>query len=639
MSATTTAPKIRPRLRSLNAQEVTWTTGFWADRWDALLEGTIPSQRRALHDPTNATYIGNFARAANLASGTGPRGVEWSDGDCYKYLEALTLIYSRTGDEALIAEVDEHVEMIGRAQEPSGYISTYVQLSPEIEPWTNTHNHELYNMGHLLTAAATHFEVTGRRNFLDIATRNAEYIDRTFGHRPPELAHFCWNPSHIMGLVDLFRVTGNRRYVELAEMFVENRGWQPGGTDQNQDYVPLRRETQAVGHAVTGPYLWAGAIDVASETGDEELVRAVERIWESMTERRMYVTGGIGSHHFSGSTRHHLVWEAFGLDFELPNSTAYNETCANLSLAMLGHRMNGILRDARFPSVVERVIYNAGLSGVSLDGESFCYTNPLRWYGGEHELLSQDAPQRWTTFTCYCCPVQVSRFLARLHELFYGLDENELWIHQFGGSTVDTTLPDGQRLAFTQTTQFPWDGRVTVALDAVPIGEFAFVLRIPEWAVGASATVNGEPVDGVLAGDYLRLERSWAPGDTIELGLPLASVLIAADPRVEATRNHLAVQRGPVVYALESVDLPADVAIEDVYLPADAVPNLTPTAEAPGDTQGLAAELIHRPRTTHGRLYAPAVENEGQPLTANLVPYFTWGNRGVSKMSVWLPIA
>lgn len=306
---------------------------------------------------------------------------------------------------------------------------------------------------------------------------------------------------------------------------------------------------------------------------------------------------------------------------------------------MLGHRLNGILHDARFPSIVERVIYNAGLSGVSLDGASFCYTNPLRWYGAEHELLSQDAPQRWTTFTCYCCPVQVSRFLARVHEMFYSLADDELWIHQFGGSTVDASLPDGRRIAITQATEFPWDGRVTVSIDAAPAGEFAFLIRIPEWAQGASVRVNGQQIDGVSTGSYLRLERTWSDGDAIEVALPLDPIFIAADPRVEAARNQLAVQRGPVVYALESVDLPEGVEIEDVYLPADSAGTIAVADGAPGATQALTAEVIHRPRRGDAPLYAPVVASEHHTITATLIPYFAWGNRGVSKMTVWLPVA
>ncbi|MGV8895203.1 MAG: glycoside hydrolase family 127 protein [Rhodoglobus sp.] len=634
---TTSLTRTKQRMLAPAPQDVTWTSGFWAQRWESLLSGSIPSQRRALADPTNATFLGNFAHAANLVPGKGPRGVEWSDGDCYKYLEALILIYARTRDESLMAEVEEHITMIGRAQESDGYISTFVQLSPHIERWTNTHNHEDYNMGHLLTVAATHFSVTGRRSFLDIAVRNADYLYRTFAHRPPELGHFGWNPSNIMGLVDLYRVTDDKRYLELAGIFVDMRGSQPGGTDQNQDNVPLRRETQAVGHAVTGPYLWAGAIDFASESDDPELVEAVLRIWDSATNRRMYITGGIGSHHFTGSTRQQLVWEAFGLDYDLPNSTAYNETCANLALAMLGQRLASILHDPKFTSVVERVIYNAGLSGVSLDGGTFCYTNPLRWHGAEQELLSQDALERWSTFTCYCCPVQVSRFLARIHEMFYGIGDSELWIHQFGANTLDTALSDGRRIKLTQSTDFPWDGAVQITVDDAPAGEFAISVRVPDWAEGARLSLNGSPIDQpVETGSYVRVEREWAAGDTLLLEMPLEARIMASHPRVEATRNQLAVQRGPVVYALESVDLPQGVDIADVHLPVDAVFEPRHSESVAGATE-LTGVLINRRSAGSDELYGRVTPTDDETFSATLIPYYSWGNRGISEMTVWMP--
>ncbi|MDZ8275268.1 glycoside hydrolase family 127 protein [Microbacterium aquimaris] len=623
------------KFRTPRPDEVEWTDGFWKERWDAVVEGMIPSQRKALSDPTNATYLGNFATAAHIGTGVRPRGVEWSDGDCYKYLEALTLVYARNGDQSLIDEVEHHVGIIARAQEPSGYISTYVQLSPDVKPWTDTHNHELYNMGHLLTAAATHKLVTGRDSFLEVAKRTADYLYRTFAHRPPELGHFGWNPSNIMGLVDLARVTGDERYIELAGIFVDMRGSQPGGTDQNQDAVPLRRETQAVGHAVTGPYLWAGAADVVAETGDEELLDAVKRVWNSATGKRMQITGGIGSHHHTGSSRQHLVWEAFGHDYDLPQARAYNETCANLALAMLGQRLYSLEGDAAYVDVVERVMYNSGLSGASLDGRRFCYTNPLRWYGRDQQLLSNDALERWETFTCYCCPVQVSRFFARVHEMFYGIGADAVAIHQFGSSTLSTNVAGGE-FALRQSTAYPWNGDIEIAIEKAPAAELELRVRIPAWAADVEVEVNGER-QTATPGTYWTTTRTWTAGDRVRVNLPMRVTPMSSHPKVEDTRNHVAVQRGPVVYALESFDVDGgNVDIENVYVSRDT--EWTPgeaLADLPVPT--LSAKVWATEPFPSGGLYSPAGSTSDRQVDATLIPYFAWGNRGVSEMTVWLP--
>ena len=624
-----------------NITDVKWTDGFWAEKWQLLRDHMIPSQRRALHDPTNAAYFPNFAAAANLKEHQRFFGVHWSDGDCYKYLEALSLIYAQTGDETLAQELDEKIALIAQAQEADGYISTNIQLNDDLERWQDTHNHELYNMGHLLTSASVHFRVTQKRTFLDVAIRLADYLYNTFEPRPPELAHFGWNPSNIMGLVDLYRVTGDKKYLDLAGIFVDMRGSQPGGPEQNQDHTALRRETKAVGHAVTGPYLYAGAADVFAETGEESLFSALVRIWENATQRRMYITGGIGSHHYGATPRHQRVHEAFGLDYELPNATGYNETCANIALAMWGLRMASLTGEGRYSDIVEQVMYNAGLSGVSIVGEHFCYTNPLRWYGKNHELLSNDSQGRWQTFTCYCCPVQVTRTLAHLPEWVYGIGDDSVWVHLYGGNQLKTTLPDGSTLVLEQTTQFPWDGAVEINIDQAPSSDFTLHLRIPAWADGAEVRLNGEPLlEPVQPGTYLEIKRVWQAGDSLHLKLPLIPKMIASHPQVEETRNHVAIMRGPIVYCLESLDLPENIDLQNVYFPLEAPLEVEQKPDLLGGVTLLHTTMVHKPLTIESdRLYRPVVATSEQQIAAYLIPYFAWHNRGIPEMSVWLPIA
>lgn len=629
-------------LHPIPTRDVTWTEGFWADKWKTLQDRMIPSVRRALDDQTNAAWFPNFVAAANLKDHRRSYGVDWSDGDCYKYLETLVLVYAQTGDQALKAELDEKISIIAAAQDSDGYISTNVQLNADKERWSDTHNHELYNMGHLLTSASVHHDVTGERVFLDVAIRLADYLYRTFQPRPVELAHYGWNPSNIMGLVDLYRATSDERYLELAGVFVDMRGAEPGGDDQNQDFTPLRREAFATGHAVTGPYLYGGAADIVAETGEEELLTAITRIWDNATQRRMYITGGIGSNHFGGTARRQPVHESFGRDYELPNASGYNETCANISLAMWGLRMAGLTGEARYTDVVERVMFNAGISGVSVDGDTFCYTNPLRWYGDEHDLSSNDAMQRWATFTCYCCPVQVIRTMAHMHEWVYGLGEGGLWVHQFAGSKLSTTTNDGSTIALEQTTNYPWDGAVKILISEAPAGPFNLHLRIPEWSDGTTVSVNGEPLNNVTPGTYLDIERTWAAGDSIEIDMPMEPTLMAAHHKAEEARNQVAVVRGPVVYCLESVDLPDGVSIENVHMARDATIEATHEADLLGGVTVLKGSLVHRPGVTgtdDEQLYVPLTATSDETFDGQLVPYYAWNNRGLPYMSVWLPTA
>ena len=419
---------IYQKLFPLEHDAVNWTDGFWGNLFQLCHETVLPSMRRALDEPKNGAVFSNFYVAAGLQEGE-RKGTMWSDGDCYKYMEAWTHVYGLTKAPAILEELDELIEVIAQAQLANGYISTPMQLRDDKEYWTNLRDHELYNMGHLLTAAAVHHRITGKRNFLDIAIRLADHLCDTFMSRPAALAHFGFNPSNTMGAVDLYRATGERKYLELAQCFVDMRGSQPGGGDLNQSLVALREETRAVGHAVTAGYLYCGATDVVAETGDEELLAGLHRIWDNAVYSKMYITGGTSAQHHGASQRPEFrgaateVHEAFGYEYSLPNATAYNETCANIAHAMWNWRLLNLSGDAKYTDVVELVLYNSMLSSMSLDGITFCYTNPLRWYGAEHPLLSQDAYERWYISRCYCCPTNTARTIALLHNWFYSVSD------------------------------------------------------------------------------------------------------------------------------------------------------------------------------------------------------------------------
>lgn len=631
------------RLHPLSHTASRWTGGFWKQRFDACHRVGVAGMRQALESDGNGARLSNFRVAAGAEQGE-HRGANWSDGDVCKFIETLAHLYGVTSDADLDAQMDAEIAHIAAAQEADGYVSTQIQLTDKAR-WTNIHHHELYNMGHLMTAACVHHQVTGKRSFLDIAIKLADYLHATFMPRPPELANFGFNPSNIMGLVDLARTTGDARYLDLAGVYVSNRGTKPtpmwqamanqsAGTDQCQDRVPLRDETVASGHAVTATYLWAGATEVVSHTGESALREALERLFDDVAGKRSYVTGAVGAHH-QGISRHgDKTHESFGFEYVLHNSTAYNETCANIGQAMWCRRMLALGGDAKYADFMELVLYNSMLSGSNLDGTKFCYTNPLRWYGEHQVLLSQDQRERQQVMKCYCCPPNVLRTVASVHQWAYATDGQGFWVHLFGDSEF---VHAG--FGLRQQTNYPWEGTIRFTITAAPGETVPLHVRIPAWADGATVTVGGTTTDAE-AGAYYRLERVWQPGDEVTIELPLTPRLVAAHPRVEEARGQVAVARGPLIYCLEGVDLPDGVAWHEVALPLDIEFEPVHEPDLLGGVTVLEAEAIRVVLSPDdGRLYRAIEEVEYLAVPLRLIPYYAWNNRGVTEMTVWLPMA
>jgi hypothetical protein len=640
------------KLRGVDLVDVRWTEGFWAEKFELCRRAMLPSVEAALLDERNSEQLINLKIAAGLEQGS-YRGTDWSDGDCYKWIEAMANMFAITKDAELDRKMDYWIGVIAKAQAPDGYLSTNIQLDPKKKRWEKVQHHALYNMGHLITAACAHKRATGKDSFLNVARKVADYLHTVFAPRPPALARMDFNPSQMMALVDLYRVTGERRYLELADIFITMRGSAPatpeegrdrqhqGGTDQTQDRVPLRKETQAVGHAVTGTYLWCGAADLYMETGERALWAALERIWESAALRRTYITGGACALHAGRSTRGDEVHEAFGADYELPNRTAYNETCANIGNAMWNWRMLQITGDAKYADMMERVLYNSALSAVSADGRNFFYANPLAWDGRPGWPTKHYTEARWFVHGCYCCPPQVARTIAGLGRWACSVSPDAVWVHLYGGNRLDTKLPDGSPLKLAQATDYPWDGRVTLTIETAPSKPVALMLRIPSWAAGATARINGKHADAEpKAGAYLALKREWRAGDKVELTLPMKPRLVEADPRVQENRNCLAVMRGPVVYCMESVDLPAGVRVSAVRIPRDI-------KLAARHDKSLLGGIVVLEATGQaedegewtGALYRDAGNRPRRDVPLRLIPCYAWANRGVSEMTVWMPAA
>jgi DUF1680 family protein len=635
-------------VRSVGLGDVRWTTGLLADRFARCRETMVPNLWEVMKGPEPSQFYRNFQIAAGLTEGR-HRGPSWNDGDFYKWLESAAAVFAVTKDADLDRQMDEIIRVIAQAQRSDGYLHTPVLIAnrngnADAQPFTDRLNFEMYNLGHLMTAGCVHHRATGKTSLLQVAIKAADFLVEAFRSPTPQLAGNNVCPAHYMGIVELYRTTRNPRYLELARKFIDMRDLEIGGTDDNQDRVPFRRQTEAVGHAVRANYLYAGAADLYAETGDRTLLPPLNAIWDDVVSRKMYITGACGAL-FDGAspdgskdqksiTRIH---QAYGRDYQLPNSTAHNETCASLGNAFWNWRMLQITGDARFADVLELVLYNGALAGISLDGKRFFYVNTLR------QLDTMPVPLRWSRsrepfISSFCCPPNIVRTVAELGSYAYGQSDDTVWVNLYGGSTLDTRLTGGGKIRLTQETSYPWDGQVKIKIEAAPDRACSLKLRIPGWAKDAALTINGTPDRrDIAAGSYVELKRTWGPGDVVELKLPMPARLIQAHPLVEEARGQVAVQRGPIVYCVESVDLKPGIRISDVAIPRQA--ELKPRWDAAlleGVTV-LEGRAEARPESAwKGNLYRDLADTPPTAIDVRLIPYFAWGNRGHSEMSVWM---
>jgi len=630
--------------------DVSWTDGFWADRVDQTNTVTLQKLWDLAADPDAGHVIQNMKAAA---TGEGKfAGTDWQDAWLYKWIESAACVYHRIKDPRIAARMDEAIELIAAAQEDDGYISTQITATgrPRFE---NPRHHEVYSMGHLLTAAVVHKRMTGKDSLMKVATRTADFLCETLGDKvSPSYAH---NPSAVMGMVEMYRATGNQKYLDCAKLIVDSRGanpkpgwmfiYEPGilGTDLIQDRTPLRRSTEVVGHNVFFTYLFAGAADVYLETGDQSLVGPLERLWTDLSKRKMSINGGVSPMGRGLTKRGDPVCEAVGEAYYLPNGSAYNETCGQIGNFMWNYRMLAMTKQARYADMMEREMYNGFLGGIGLDGASWFYRNTLRRYDVDHDesghnnLASRVLPGRKRI----CCPTNLLRTFAQLHTYFYSVDDEGLWVHHYGGTTLKGKLSDGSKIQLTQKTDYPWDGKIEITFDEVEMTEaFAVRVRIPEWVEDASVSVCGRPAaNQPIAGTYLYMKRQWRAGDAIQIDLPMRPRLMQAHPKAEQLRNQVAVLRGPILYCIESVDLPDSVDLSYIYFPSDIELRATPAKIESVDVQVLDGEALYRPeRPWDSDLYRPISRMPLKPLSIRMIPYFTWNNRGKAAMSVWLPV-
>lgn len=594
---------------------------FWSPRIETNRTVSIPS---AFRECEKNGRFDNFAIAAGLKKGEHRGDFPFDDTDPYKIIEGASYSLAVKYDPQLDHYLDSVISIIAAAQEPDGYLTTCVtnrctRLSGwwGTSRWEKINSHELYNSGHLYEAAVAHYRATGKRTLLDVAIKNADLVCQVFGPGENQKHVPSGHPIIEMALCKLYKVTGEQRYLDMARYFVEETGRGTDGhklSEYSQDHKPILQQDEMAGHAVRAGYLYSGVADVAALTGDTAYFHALTRLWDNLAGRKLYITGGMGSR---------AQGEGFGPDYELPNHTAYCETCAAISNVYWNYRMFLATGEAKYMDVLERALYNGVISGVSLSGDKFFYDNPLESQG-EHDR------QRW--FGCACCPGNITRFMASISGYTYATQASDIYVNLYIQGSADLQTESGH-VALTQTTEYPWNGTVTIKVDPEQAGSsFALRLRIPGWLqqhpvasdlytytdAPASYTlkVNGSRVKATVSDGYATISRKWNAGDIVELGLPMNIRRIKAHDKVTADRGMLALERGPVVYCLEGQDQPGGT-VFDKYIP-----------------DGTDIQAAFDPELLGGIVVLSGTVGD-TPFKA--IPYSTWNNRGTDQMTVWIP--
>jgi DUF1680 family protein len=609
---------------------VKMTDDFWAPRIRKNHEVTIPI---ALEQSEKTGRIKNFKIAGGLEDGEFCSTFPFDDSDVFKIIEGASYSLQTTSDPELEAYLDTLIHYIGLAQEDDGYIFTIRTIMGDdshpwigSERWEKTHilSHELYNLGHMYEAAVAHYRATGKRNFLDIAIKSADLVDREFGWG--KIENYPGHQEIEIGLVKLYRVTGDERYLNLAKFFLDVRG--PDGEKYNQAHQKVTEQDSAVGHAVRATYMYSGMADVAALTNDQAYIDAISRIWEDVVYRKIYITGGIGA---TGGN------EGFAGPYELPNRTAYCETCASIANVFWNHRMFLHKGEVKYIDVLERTLYNALLSGISLSGDRFFYPNRLESRGREER-------QEW--FGCACCPSNITRFIPSVPGYIYARTDNRIYVNLYADNTASIDL-DGKKVEMIQQTNYPWDGQVKLVINPDVPTRFWLYLRVPGWARNEAIPgdlyhfkdqkddevilkVNGEEKTArLIRGGYMIINRKWKTGDQVELILPMPVRKIESNEKVGEDRGKIAIQRGPLVYCAEWPDGPDGHVLDLVINPDSKLESYYDPGLLNG-VQVITGTASKTRKTEEGEI---VLRESGKFL---MIPYYAWANRGAGEMSVWI---
>lgn len=607
---------------------------FWGQRLKASREVTIPL---AFSKCEESGRYDNFVKAANPSDSYKVEGFSFDDTDVYKTIEGASYMLQTYPDKKLEAYIDSVLVLVAAAQEPDGYLNTPFTMNPQhphkwMAPgkrWVKVEelSHEFYNLGHMVDGAVAHYQATGKRNFLDIAIRYADCVCREIGDKPGQLTLVPGHQIAEMALARLYLVTGDQKYLDQAKFFLDKRGYTSRRDAYSQAHKPVIEQDEAVGHAVRAGYMYAGMADVAALTGDTAYIHAVDRIWDNIVSKKYYITGGVGATHNG---------EAFGKNYELPNLSAYCETCAAIANVYVNHRLFLLHGDSKYYDVLERTLYNGLISGVSIDGGKFFYPNPLA-SDGNYER------QAW--FGCACCPSNICRFMPSLPGYIYAVKDRDVYVNLFMGNSANLSV-GGKKVALNQSGDYTWDGEVAVTVDGNRAGEFTLRLRIPGWvrnipAPGGlyqycdnetpsyTATLNGSPVESELDKGYLAITRKWKKGDCVRLKFEMPARLVAASAEVEADRGRVAIERGPIVYCAEWPDNNFDIQKTVLNTRTKFI------SERSDELNGIIR--------LSGRAQLLGTNSNGdvdiKNVTLSLIPYYSWAHRGQGQMSVWLAAA
>lgn len=631
VNTTLTAQSPTRQFEPVNFSQVNITDSFWKPTLEKVATTTL--QACIYQTEVKTPRIRNFEKVAR-GKNEKHEGIFYDDSDVFKALEAIAYSLKNHPNPDLEKKADEWIDKIAAAQLPDGYINTYYSLGRLDERWTDMSMHEDYNGGHLIEAAVAYYQVTDKRKLLDVAIKFADHFDSLFG---PGKKHWVTGHQELeLALIKLYNTTKNKKYLDLSYWLLEERGhkyakgytwtdWRD--TAYAQDVVPVREQTEITGHAVRAMYMYTGAADVAALTGDEGYMKAMKAVWEDVVYRNLYVTGGIGS---SGSN------EGFGADYVLPNEQAYCETCASVGMVYWNQRMNLLTGDSKFIDVLERSLYNGARDGLSLDGDRFFYGNPLA-SDGRHNR------REW--FGTACCPANIARLISSLGDYIYGFSDKGIWVNLYIGS--NTTAKIGKNdVPINLETNYPWDGKIKIAVNPKSKTKFALNLRIPGWAQGEAVpgdlfvfedktktnftiTLNSKPVSYNMKNGYAVIERDWKKGDAIELNLPMEVKRIASRPEVKQNVDRVALQRGPLVYCVEGADNGNQA--WNLILPDQAT---FKTSHQKDLLDGITTIQFDAPTVQ--------ISNDGQSVTTETkkitaIPYYSWCNRGQNQMQVWLP--
>lgn len=610
--------------------------GFWGQRLEASRNVTIPLAFSKCEETGRYT---NFEKAAHPSDSYKVEGYSFDDTDVYKTIEGASYLLQTYPDAKLERYIDSVLVIVAGAQEPDGYLYTARTMNPKHpHEWAGTKrwekveelSHEFYNLGHMLEAAVAHYRATGKRNFLDIAIKYADCVNREIGPNPGQEVHVPGHQIAEMGLAKLYLATGEKKYLDLAKFFLDMRGRNGYQDEYNQTHKPVLEQDEAVGHAVRAAYMYSGMADVAALTGDDSYIKAIDKIWENIVGKKYYITGGIGATNYG---------EAFGRNYELPNSTAYCETCAAIGFVYVNHRLFLLHGESKYYDALERTLYNGVLSGVSLDGGLFFYPNPLESHG-------QHQRQAW--FGCACCPSNISRFIPSIPGYVYAVKDDNVYVNLFMGNTADLKV-NGKELVLEQQTTYPLNGDITLNVQKTKAGLFTLKVRVPGWAqnqvipsdlytysdgkkAGFSITVNGEALtkDGstpVGKDGYCNITRKWKKGDKVQIHFNMEPRTVKANERVVADRGRVSVERGPLVYCAEWPDNNFNI--------LSTVVGKNPKFETVEKKDMLyGINMLSTDAQTVG--YDANGKIVSKDVKLNLIPYYAWNHRGKGNMMVWL---